>query len=86
MGRQKAGKHTIYVKDIIKLSPLGFLSGSVVKNLSANAKDVGSISGSGRSPRKGNGNPLQYSCLGNPMNREAWRVIVHGVLKELDTT
>ena len=71
MGRQKAGKHTIYVKDIIKLSPLGFLSGSVVKNLSANAKDVGSISGSGRSPRKGNGNPLQYSCLGNPMNRGA---------------
>ena len=73
MGRQKAGKHTIYVKDIIKLSPLGFLSGSVVKNLSAHAKDVGSISGSGRSPRKGNGNPLQYSCLENPMRRGAWQ-------------
>ena len=85
MGRQKAGKHTIYVKDIIKLSPLGFLSGSVVKNLSANAKDVGSISGSGRSPRKGNGNPLQYSCLGNPMNRRTWQATVHGV-QESDTT
>ena len=72
MGRQKAGKHTIYGKEIIKLSPLGFLSGSAVKNLSANARDVGSIPGSGRSPRKGNGNPLQYSCLGNPMDRGAW--------------
>ena len=73
MGRQKAGKHTIYGKEIIKLSPLGFLSGSAVKNLSANARDVGSIPGSGRSPRKGNGNPLQYSCLGNPMNRGTWQ-------------
>jgi len=52
MGRQKAGKHTIYVKEIIKLSPLGFLSGSAVKNLYANARDVGSIPGPGRSPRK----------------------------------
>ena len=52
----------------------------VVKNLSANAgdlRDVGSIPGYGRSPGGGNGNPLQYSCLGNPMERRAWRAIVH---------
>ena len=47
----------------------------VVKNLTANARDVrdeGSIPGSGRSPGGGHGNPLQYSCLENPMDREAW--------------
>ena len=56
----------------------------VVKNLPANAGgvgDTGSIPGLGRSPREGNGNPLQYSCLGNPMDRGAWRAIVHGVAK-----
>jgi len=42
------------------------------------------ISGSGRSPGEGNGNPLQYSCLGNPRDRGAWWAIVHGVEKELD--
>ena len=47
----------------------------------ANAGDVGSIPGSGRSPGEGNGNPLQYSCLENPMDRGAWRAIVHGVAK-----
>ena len=50
---------------------LGFADGSVVKNPPANAGDMGSISGSGRSPGEGNGNPLQYSCLRNPMDREA---------------
>ena len=45
----------------------------MVKNLPANAGDPGLIPGSGRSPGEGNGNPLQYSCLGNPMDREAWR-------------
>ena len=44
------------------------------------------IPGSGRSPGEGNGNPLQYSCLGNPMDRGAWRATVHGVAKELDRT
>ena len=53
--------------------------GSVVKNLSANAGDTGSIPGSGRFPREGNGNPLQYSCLGNPMDRGALWATVHGV-------
>ena len=65
---------------------LGFPGGSVVQNSPANAGDKGLIPGSGRSPGEGNGNPLQYSCLGNPMDRGAWRATVHGVTKELDTT
>ena len=59
----------------------GFPGGSVVKNLPANAGDVGLIPGSGRSLGGGNDNPLQYSCLGNPMNRGAWRAIVYGFTK-----
>ena len=51
----------------------GLPNGSVVKNPPANA-DAGSIPGSGRSPGGGNGNPLQYSCLGNPMDREPGRL------------
>ena len=47
-----------------------------------NAGDVSSIPGLGRSLEEGNGNPLQYSCPGNPMDRGAWRVTVHGVAKE----
>ena len=58
-----------------------FPGGSVVKNPPANAGDVGSISGSGKSPGEGNGNPLQYSYLGNPMDRGAWQATVHGVEK-----
>ena len=61
----------------------------VVKNLPANAGVVGitgSISGLGRSLGRGNGNPLQYSCLENPMDRGAWRATDHRVTKELDTT
>ena len=58
---------------------MGFTGGLVVRNLSANAEDVGPIPGSGRSPGEGNGNPLQYSCLENSMEREAWQAIVHGV-------
>ena len=64
----------------------GFPGGSVVKNLPANAGDVGSIPESERSPGEGNDNLLQYSCLENPMDREAWRATVHGVTKELDAT
>ena len=55
-----------------------------VKNPVANAWDMGSIPGLGRSPGEGNGNPLQYSCLGNPMDREAWWATVRGDYKELD--
>ena len=52
-----------------------------VKASACNAGDLGSIPGSGRSPGEGNGNPLQYSCLENPMDRGAWQAIVHGVPK-----
>ena len=61
----------------------------VIKNLPANsgdARDLGLIPGLGRSPGEGNGDPLQYSCLGDPMDRGAWWATVHGVIKELDTT
>ena len=57
----------------------GFPGGSVVKNSPANAGDVGWIPGLGRSPGEGNGNPLQCSCLENPMDRGAWWATVHGV-------
>ena len=65
---------------------MGFPGGSAVKNLSANAGDAsdsGSIPGLGRSPGEGNGNPLQHSCLGNPIDRGAWWATVH---KESGTT
>ena len=60
---------------------MGFPGGSVVKNLPASAEDTGLIPGLGRSPGEGNGNPLQYFCLGNPMDRGAWRDTVPGVAK-----
>ena len=56
-------------------------SGSVAKNPPDKAGDSSLIPGLGRSPGGGNGNPLQYSCLGNPMDRGAWRAVVHGVTK-----
>ena len=56
-----------------------FPGGSVVKNLLAHAGDMGLIPGLGRSPGEGSGIPLQYSCLGNPMDRGAWLSAVHGV-------
>ena len=65
---------------------MGSPGGSVVKNLPANAGDIGFISEWGKFPGEGNGNPLQYSCLGNPMDRGAWQATVHGVVKESDTT
>ena len=63
---------------------MGFLDGAMVKNLPASAgdaRDAGSIPGSGRSPGVGNGIPLQNSCLENSMDRGAWWAIVHGVTK-----
>ena len=57
-----------------------------LKNPLAKAGDVGSISGLGRSPGEGNGNPLQCYGLGNSMDRGAWRAAVHGVAEELDMT
>jgi len=63
---------------------MGFPGGSVIKNPPANAGNTGLISGLGRSPGEVNDNPLQYSCLGNPMDRGAWWATVCGVAKELD--
>ena len=60
---------------------VSFSRGSGIKNLLADAGDKSLIPGLGRSPGEGNGNSLQYSCLGNPMNRGAWQTIVHGVEK-----
>ena len=59
----------------------GFPGSSVVKNPPANAGDVGSVLGLGRSPGEGNGNPLQYSCLENSKDGGAWWAAVHGVPK-----
>ena len=60
---------------------MGFPGGSEVKASASNAGDPGLIPGSGRSPGEGNGNPLQYSFLKNPMDREPWQAAVHRVSK-----
>ena len=60
---------------------MGFPGGSDSKEPVYNAGDLGSIPGSGRSPGEGNGDPLQYSCLENSMDRGTWRAIVHGITK-----
>ena len=81
------GEAALYIFDTEKLSTIGikapsppppkglydFSGGSVVEESSCYAEDPGSVYGSGRSPGEGNGNLLQYSCLGNPMDRGAWR-------------
>ena len=67
---------------------MGFPSGAVVKNLSANARDTGEVGptpGLGGSSEGRSGNTFQYSCLGNSSDRGAWQAIVHGVTKESDT-
>ena len=65
---------------------LKFSGGSEGKESACHVGDLGLIPESGRFPGEGNGNPLQYSYLENPMDRGAWRAIVHGVTKELDKT
>ena len=60
---------------------MGLAGSSGSKESACNAEDLGLISGLGRSPGEENGNPLQYSCLENPMDRGAWRATVHGVPK-----
>ena len=65
---------------------MGFPGGSDLKESARNTRNPGLIPGSGRSPGEGKGNPLQYSCLENPMDRGAWQATVHGVAKESDTT
>ena len=72
--------------DSLPLSHGGKPGFSIGKESACGAGDLGSSPWSGRSPEEGNGNPLQYSCLGNPMDREAWRVTIHGCHKESDTT
>ena len=64
-----------------KVAALGFPGGSEVKASACNAGDLGSFPGLGRSPGEENGNPLQYSCLENPMDGGAWWATVHGVAK-----
>ena len=74
----------IFIYEVGVIVSTGFPGGTVVKNPPANAgdtRDTGSIPGSGRSPGVGNGNPLQYFCLGNPMDREAWRARAHEAAK-----
>ena len=63
-----------------------WLSGKESACTAGNTRDMGLIPGLGRSRGEGNGHPLQYSCLRNPMDTGAWRATVHGVTKELDTT
>ena len=65
----------------MKVEPMGFPGGSDGKELICSAGDPGLIPGSGRSLGEGNGNPLQYSCLENPMDRGAWQATVHRVTK-----
>ena len=71
MGSQRVGHNLV--------TEQGFPGGSEVKASACNMGDLGSIPGSGRSPGEGNGNPLQYPCLENPMDRGAWKAAVHGV-------
>ena len=75
---------TYFINIFKELKDVGFPGGLAVKNLPDNAGDTGLIPGSGRSPREGNGNPLQYTCLENSMDRGAWQAVVHGITKELD--
>ena len=65
---------------------MDFFGGSVVKNPPVHEGDMGLIPGSGRSPGEGNGNPLQYSCLENPMDGGDWQATVQRITKKLNTT
>ena len=67
--------------EMIRMVICGLPGGSVVKNPSANAGDVGSVPKLERSPGEGNGNPLQYSCVENTMDRGTWWAPVHGMAK-----
>ena len=79
--------HSVYIVfTAIYVAFAGFPGGSVVNNPSANVGDKDSFPESGRSLEEGNGNPLQYSCLEKPMDREAWQAPVCGITEELDMT
>ena len=76
---QFLGWEDVLEKGMATQSSIHLIRGSEVKASACNAEDLGLIPGSGRSPGEGNGNPLQYSCLENPMDRGAWWATVHGV-------
>ena len=76
--KRKHWKSYVCISVSIRMGFPSWLSG---KESAYNADDVGWVPGLGRSSGEGNGNPLQYSCLGNPMDRGAWRAAVHGVTK-----
>ena len=79
----KCGDHDREIKHLMAFT--GFPDGSVLKNLPANAEDIrdtGSIAGLGSSLGGGHDNQLQYSCLGNPMDRGTWRAAVHGIARD----
>ena len=73
------GSYTILASLVVRVKSVKVVKVSEVKVSARNAGDLGLIPGSGRSPGEGNGNPLQYSCLKNPMYGEAWWATVHGV-------
>ena len=75
----------LYAIRLVPSAYLGFPGGSDGKDSACKARDLGSIPGSGQSPGEGNGNPIQYSCLENPVDRGAWWATVHSVA-ELNTT
>ena len=82
--QENSAFYNIYSKYILYISDGGFPGGTMVKNLPAKAGDTrlaGQISGLGRLPGEGTGNPFQHSGLGNPMDRGAWRATVRGVAK-----
>ena len=79
-------KAVFYFKLVSDTLKLGFPDGAVMVNLPTSTGDSSSILELGRSPGGGNGNPLQYSCLGNLMDRRAWQATVHGDTKESDMT
>ena len=81
MGESMIAAKSVTLLHLLYEFSKGFPGGLAVKNLPANAGDVGSIPGLGRSPGEGNGNPLQYSCLVNPMNTGSLRATVHGIAK-----
>ena len=76
----------LYFLSSLYINTVGFPGVSVIKNLPSTAEDLASMPESGRSPRQGNGHPLQYSCLGNPMDKGAWYATILGVTKESDIT
>ena len=76
----------MFIKCINSHVQMDFSCRSVAKESACNAGDLGLIPGLGRCPGEGNGNPLQYSCLGNPVDRDAWQATIHRVPKESDMT